>query len=84
MYTEFKAIVIGNELHLNKIAPHFGIQRKFKWEDPLLLKQDQLQGIVNNAAAERARPAGMTVVQNQCTMVEHRMLGKFKTARVLM
>ena len=49
MYTEFKAIVIGNELHLNKIAPHFGIQRKFKWEDPLLLKQDQLQGIVNNA-----------------------------------
>ena len=48
MYTEFKAIVIGNELHLNKIAPHFGIQRKFKWEDPLLLKQDQLQGIVND------------------------------------
>ena len=33
------------------------------------------KGIVNNAAAERARAAGMTVVQNKCTMVEHRMLG---------
>ncbi len=32
------------------------------------------KGIVNNAAAERARAAGMTVVQNKCTMVEHRML----------
>ena len=31
------------------------------------------KGIVNNAAAERARAAGMTVVQNKCTMVEHRM-----------
>ncbi len=34
------------------------------------------KGIVNNAAAERARAAGMTVVQNKCTMVEHRMLGE--------
>ena len=33
------------------------------------------KGIVNNAAAERARAAGMSVVQNKCTMVEHRMLG---------
>ena len=32
------------------------------------------KGIVNNAAAERAKAAGMTVVQNKCTMVEHRML----------
>ena len=33
------------------------------------------KGIVNNAAAERAKAAGMMVVQNKCTMVEHRMLG---------
>ena len=33
------------------------------------------KGIVNNAAAERARASGMSVVQNKCTMVEHRMLG---------
>jgi len=29
------------------------------------------QGIVNNAAAEKAENAGMKVVQNHCTMVEH-------------
>ena len=32
------------------------------------------QGIVNNAAAEKAENAGMKVVQNHCTMVEHRHL----------
>jgi predicted CoA-binding protein len=30
------------------------------------------QGLVNNAAAKKARDAGMTVVQNLCAMVEHR------------
>lgn len=30
------------------------------------------KGIVNNTAAERARNAGMRVVQNHCSMVEHR------------
>jgi len=32
------------------------------------------KGIVNNEAAERARNAGMKVVQNHCSMVEHRLL----------
>lgn len=32
------------------------------------------KGIVNNEAAERARNAGMHVVQNHCSMVEHRLL----------
>jgi len=30
------------------------------------------KGIVNNAAAEKAEQAGMKVVQNHCSMVEHR------------
>jgi uncharacterized protein len=30
------------------------------------------KGVVNNEAAEHARNAGMRVVQNHCTMVEHR------------
>ena len=30
------------------------------------------KGIVNNAAAEKAEKAGMKVVQNYCSMVEHR------------
>jgi len=32
------------------------------------------QGIVNNAAAQKAKDAGMTVVQNLCAMVEHKNL----------
>ena len=32
------------------------------------------KGIVNNEAAEKARSAGMKVVQNRCSMVEHRFL----------
>ena len=31
-------------------------------------------GLVNNAAAKKAKDAGLTVVQNYCTMVEHRDL----------
>jgi len=32
------------------------------------------KGIVNNAAAQKAQDAGMKVVQNMCSMVEHRSL----------
>jgi len=32
------------------------------------------KGIVNNAAAQKAENAGMEVVQNHCSMVEHRKL----------
>lgn len=32
------------------------------------------KGIVNNAAAQKAEDAGMEVVQNHCSMVEHRKL----------
>jgi predicted CoA-binding protein len=32
------------------------------------------KGIVNNAAAQNAKNAGMRVVQNMCSMVEHRSL----------
>lgn len=32
------------------------------------------KGIVNNEAAEKARSCGMRVVQNHCSMVEHRLI----------
>jgi len=32
------------------------------------------KGIVNNEAAQKAKDAGMKVVQNQCSMVDHRSL----------
>jgi required for meiotic nuclear division protein 1 len=43
---EFKSFVISNEINLNVIAAHFGINQKFKWEDPLFLSQDRLSGIL--------------------------------------
>lgn len=42
----FKSLVLCNEINLNKIANHFGITTKFKWEDPLILKDSKLKGIV--------------------------------------
>ncbi len=49
MQINFKAIALANELNLNVIATHFGIQRKFKWEDILSLKGAHLQGVLNNS-----------------------------------
>lgn len=43
---EFKAVVLSNEISLNKIAEHFGINKKFKWEDPLALNESFLKGII--------------------------------------
>ncbi|MBI6873190.1 RMD1 family protein [Clostridium aciditolerans] len=42
----FKSLVLCNEINLNAIASHFGITRKFKWEDPLVLSDRKLSGIV--------------------------------------
>ncbi|WZL71946.1 RMD1 family protein [Clostridiaceae bacterium 35-E11] len=44
---EFKAIVLSNEINLNKIAQHFGIDKKLKWEDTLTLGETYLKGIIN-------------------------------------
>lgn len=44
--SEFKALVASNEMDLNKIAKHFGIDRKYKWEESLRLGHSELQGII--------------------------------------
>ncbi|HWR56645.1 MAG: RMD1 family protein [Bacillota bacterium] len=46
LQADFKATVVCNEINLNRIGQHFGITRKFKWEDPLSLKNDHLKGII--------------------------------------
>ena len=43
---ELKAIMVANEINLNAIATHFGIQKKFRWEDTLYLDSNQLTGIL--------------------------------------
>jgi uncharacterized Rmd1/YagE family protein len=51
--TEFKAIVLSNEINLNKISQHFGSNRKLKWEEYLILKGTELQGIVREIEVKR-------------------------------
>lgn len=48
----FKAFAITNEINLNKIAIDCGIPKKFTWEEPLILKGDILQSILNKRIAE--------------------------------
>lgn len=43
---KFKAISIGKEIDLSVLARHFGIEKKFKWDEPLLLKDNQLSGVL--------------------------------------
>ena len=45
---EFKSVVFGSEINLNDIASHFGIKKKLKWEDPLILSDNTLKGILKN------------------------------------
>ncbi|RRN67110.1 RMD1 family protein [Peribacillus simplex] len=48
----FKAFAITNEIDLNKIAIHCGIPKKFTWEEPLILKGDILNSILNKNVNE--------------------------------
>lgn len=42
----FKVFSLCNEIGLNKIATHFGINKNFKWVDFLSLSEDHLKGII--------------------------------------
>lgn len=53
MQAEFKAVVLAKELNLNKIARHFGITGKLKWEDYLVLQENYLQGIIKEYEDKR-------------------------------
>jgi required for meiotic nuclear division protein 1 len=44
--TNFKAVSLCNEINLNKLANHFGIKKKFEWEDSLRLGPDELKGVL--------------------------------------
>lgn len=43
---DFKACTIGIEINLNNIATHFGVNKKFKWGDFLVLDTKLLTGII--------------------------------------
>lgn len=46
----FKSLVLCNEINLNKIGAHFGMNRKFRWEDPLVLSDNTLNGIIKETS----------------------------------
>ncbi len=43
---DIKAISLSTEINLNKIASHFGVTKKFKWEETLVLNENNLKGII--------------------------------------
>lgn len=45
--TSLKVFALFNEISLNKVAKHFGIRKKFEWEDFLRLGVPELKGIIN-------------------------------------
>lgn len=52
--SNFKALFLSSEINLSKIARHFGVNQKFKWEDLLRLDETLLKGLLRE-------PAGKTV-----------------------
>jgi required for meiotic nuclear division protein 1 len=44
----FKSLELSSEINLNTLAAHFGINHKFKWEDPLVLSDSTLKGIIKD------------------------------------
>lgn len=45
---DFRALVLAKEINLNTLAEHFGMNKKFRWEDPLVLTGRNLTGIIND------------------------------------
>jgi len=50
-----KVFALCNEINLNKLAAHFGINRKFKWEEHLTLDSKQLKGILKDTEDKLAK-----------------------------
>lgn len=43
---EFRASAFSSEISLSQIANHFVINKKYKWEEPLILDEKYLKGII--------------------------------------
>ena len=49
----FKAAVVASEINLQSIAVHFGIQRTLKWDDTLILRDNELKGVIGEPNSKR-------------------------------
>lgn len=53
---EFVAYAFAGELDLNRLAPHVGITRKLRWEEPLLLNPVSLQPVTAERSSGHDEP----------------------------
>lgn len=53
MAVNFSAIAVSNEINLNRLAQHFGMNKKYKWEDSLKLYAEALQGLIHDPLGKR-------------------------------
>lgn len=51
---KFTAYSLGSELNLDLLAEHFGINKKYKWEDYLILSPKNLEGILHSPDEKQA------------------------------
>lgn len=49
---DFKSTVVCSEIDLNALASHFGINKKYKWAEPLLLTEDNIRGIIPQSSGK--------------------------------
>lgn len=63
---EFDAFSLCSEINFNTIARHFGIDKKYKWEEFLTLEEEHLKGVIANPAAKSIKifPFGSIVFIN--------------------
>lgn len=50
---DFRTVVFSKEININKIANQFNIFKKYKWEDPFILKSSDLNGIIEDIGNEK-------------------------------
>lgn len=48
-----KAAVVAPEINLQAIAAHFGIQRTLQWDDNLILRSNELKGVIREPEDKR-------------------------------
>ncbi|VBB07658.1 Hypothetical protein LUCI_2923 [Lucifera butyrica] len=53
MNWQFKAVAVSSEVNLNRLARHFGLNRKYKWEEPFRLRDDTLKGLIKDSTGKQ-------------------------------
>lgn len=49
---DFKSSVVSTEFNIGQISSHFGVNKKLKWEEPFILNENFLKGILPHPAGK--------------------------------